>query len=594
MSNINYNFSTLVHGLFDTGGGHTSSSAVLEDLDNANDSFIEGNVPNPTILMGYSASNNVMATMDNGVGTDDIQKAYGCGTISKKPPGCSGKFMQGGLAASLSLNPIATIWISSNPIHPIPLKFAKWECDKIKTIVNTESNQKISNEKIQEYIKNQADRELTELHRRYTEEINSYLNNNPEFMQLIENQAQSKFLKLTKGAVGNKKFEKLTQDREKIMREILFWQYNENIRRGLVIRDVNLDTGAVTELNATEAKKTHLLGRDTIVDSEAGENILDTPDFGHIDANRCHCLEVVQYIKKDSGATMIVLYYHNFDVVMQFDPVEQALSNVDEDSLNNWIQQHSHLYRKSSARVYIACLSKQERDEQKQFRGLGADECRKMHIFLNLKNGVRGLSRIDFPTDWPNAALRNFKEIGVAICIDSGNDDIISLSAMKSNIKWENINIKIVNLLKISLLKIIGQYNYNIRRTDNAETNILASKAKFLGLFGIVEEEEGEEDDEDDDGEQEPEPEQEPVVAVVAAPVVQVQQHRRAVPLHATQVLARLAQMTEEEKQEKRSVMISVISKNLKKLNLEDLYDLAQTMLQDIPGNPLIKEGFRL
>jgi hypothetical protein len=408
-------------------------------------------------------------------------------------------------------------------------------------------------------------------------------------MQLIENQTQSKFLKITKGTVGNKKFEKLTQDREKIMREILFWQYNENIRRGLIIRDVNLDTGAVTEYNANEAKKTHLLGKDTILDQQ-GENILQTPDFGHIDANRCHCLEVVQYIKKNLRETMIFLYYHNFDVVMQFDSVEQTLTNVDKISLNNWIQKHSHLYRKSSARVYIACLSKQEREEQKQFRGLGADECRKIHIFLNLKNGVRGLSRIDFPTDFPNAALRNFKEIGVAICIDSGNDDIISLSAMKSNIKWENVNIKITNLLKISLLKIIGQYNYNIRRTDNAETNILALRAKFLGLFGIDEDD----DDDEEEEEQEQEQEQEPVVPVVAVPVVQVQPHKRAIPLHSKQVLARLEQMTEEEKQEKRSVMILVISKNLNKLNTDDGYDLLEQMLQYIPGNPLIKEGCKL
>ena len=588
MSNISYNFSTLVHGFFDTGGGHTSSSAVLEDLDNANDSFILGDVQNPTILMGYSAENNVMATMDNGVGTDDIRKAYGCGTISKKPAGCSGKFMQGGLAASLSLIPAAIMWFSFNPTHPIPLKLAKWESDKIKKIVNSESNQKEANEKFQDHIKIQADRELTELHPRYAEEIKSYLNNNPEFMQALENQAQGKFLKITTGGRENKKYDKLHQDRAKIINEILFWQYNGPLRRGLVIRDVNLDTHAVTELNATEAKKMHLLGRDTIVEPE-GENILETRDFGHIDANRCHCLEVVQYIKKDSGATRIFLYYHNFNVVMEYNIAEQTLTNVDEDSLSAWIQRHEHLYRKSSVRVYISCLSKQERDEQKQFRGLGADECRKMHIFLNLKNGVRGLSRIEYPTDWPNAALRNFKEIGVAICIDSGNDDIISLSAMKSNIKWENVNIKITNLLKISLLEIIGQYNYKIWTTENAETNILGLRAKFLGLFGINEDE----DDDEDDGEPEPEPV--PVVPiVVAAPVVQVPQHRRAVPLRSIQVLERIGQMTEDEKQEKRSVMISVISKNLNKLNTDDGYDLLEQMLQYIPGNPQIKEGCKL
>ena len=587
MDTTNYRFSTLIHSLLNTGGGHTSSSTILEELDNANDSLLLGNVQNRYILLGHSVIHNVRATMDPGPGTDDIRRAYGCGNASKKPDGCIGKFMQGGLASTLSLLPTVAIWVSFNMQYPIPLQLSKWDCDKIEKIVSNHPDQQLANEKIKQHIKVQADADLTDLHPRHLEEIKLLLNNNTEFTQVIENPLQSKFLKITKGEKGNKKFEQLNQDRERIMKTILLFEYNEFIRRGLIIRDINLDTGIVTEFNAMEAKKMHLLGASTIVYQDVNEpHILQTPDFGNIDSNRCHYLEIAYYIKKDSSATVIFLYYHNFNIVMQFKAREQTLTNISLETVNKWVQDNVHLYNKSSGRIYISCLSKQERDEQKRFIGVSSDEFRKIHIYLkHLHGGVRGLSRIDYPSEWPSVALRNFKDIGVAICIDAGNDDIISLSAMKSNIKWENVNNKIIKLLKISLLKIISQYNYNIWKTDEGETNILSSRKKFLQLFGIEEEEE---EDEEEEEEEEEEPVSAPVLPIV------VPQHIRTVPLNKTQVLERLAQMTEDEKTRKRSTLVSIISKNVNKLETDQLYALVETMLEEIPGNPLIKEGAKL
>ena len=402
--------------------------------------------------------------------------------------------------------------------------------------------------------------------------VKKFIDNHPAICELIDSKVPM-FGKIIIGGEGNKRFGSLEKDFDKTINEIL-QSYNEPIRRGLVIQVINLDDRSTRVFNAETARYHHILGKDSIVtDPTQGIAVFESPDFGLIDQNRVHYFEVTKFDADDQ----LFVNYQNFNIKIKSG---QPLTVLQEHDLADYeTRKNDDQIHKTTCRAYVSCLSKSERDEQKHFIKEGADDLRKMQILINPGDGVRGLTRIEYPPEWPGVSLRNCGDITFALCFEP-ESTFLNLSANKSNITRSNIDSNLLNVLKDTVLKVVKQYNCNNWKSDNCESHILASRDKFitaLGLQNIAV------------------PELDVLLGpyVVPVPVPQPPQER-AVSKRRQEVLDALNEMDDEEIENKKRDINDIIKGNLDKIDVGIAYSMLIFMLENIDNNPIIKNGCKL
>ena len=567
-------FSTKFSSLIGDGGGHSCKSAILEALDNSKDAFKKSISVNlhPVIMIGISSQRNIFAIFDNATGTEDIRAVWGSGEISKKTADCIGKKMTGCLAADLYFVSETIMYYSYNHAFNIPLQYSKWDVKGMCGVLTEEPNMRLADDKIKDFIEMQRNKKLKELHPTHLAELKEAVGNHPAICDLIDSKLPM-FGKIIIGGEGNPKFELLKNDFDKNINEILFFNYNQYIRQGLELRVINLDDGSTRVFNAETAQAYHILGINSVVaDATQGIAVFESPDFGPIDLNRVHCLEVTKF----DADNQLVVNYQNFNIKGR-SGYHQLTVLGEQELVDYEAKKNDDQIQKTTCRAYVSCLSKSEREAQKGFIWEGADEMRKMQILINPGDGARGLARIEYPDDW-HVALRNCGYITVALCFET-EGAFLNLSANKSNITRSNIDSNLLNVLKDTVLKIIKQYDYNNWKSDNCESRILASPGKFitaLGLQNIA---------------------VQPISNDNAVPVpivVHVPRAPRVVSKNKQEVLQKLNAMTDQEVNIKYKDIDEIIKNNLGKIARGTSREILKLLLADIEDNPVIIKGFTL
>jgi hypothetical protein len=569
--------STKISSQMGDGGGHSCKSAILEALDNSKDALKNSNreISVPYIIIALSFVRNVLAIFDPMTGTECISVVWGSGPISKKSSGYIGKKMTGCLAADLYFVPKKIMYYSFNSAFQIPLQYAQWNVNAIRRILDEQSSMKLADEEIKDQIEIQAQKNLKTLHIDYLDEFKNAIGNHPAICDLIDSKAPM-FGKIIIGGEGNTKFGLLKKDFEKIMNEIVLFHFNEYIRQGIEIRVINLDNNESTQVfNAETAQAHHILGKDSIVsDSTQGIAVFESPDFGLIDLNRVHCFEVIKF----EADGQLFVEYKNFDIKIRCGQQLTVLQGAELADYN--ARKNDDQIQKTTCRAYVTCLSKAERDEQKTFIKEGVDEMRKINILINPGDGSRGLTRIDYPGEWTGTDLRNLKYIAVALCFET-EGTFLNLSANKSNITRSNIDSNLLNVLKDTVLKVIKQYNYNICKSDNGESRILASSEKFIAALGLQ------------NNDIQPDV-IEPLIHLPNPVPLPQPPRSRARPRTKQEVLQKLNEMTAQEVSDQYQDIDEIIKNNLGKITPSRSREILKLLLADVEDNTIILKGFQL
>ena len=501
-SNTKQYFAKRVWALKGTGGGHTSYTAQLEKCDNSMvDSFLRAN-KRGEVIIAYSPKNNVLVDMDNGYGTEDIKSVWGSGDLVRKDGHSIGRKMEGCLAGDLFWSPDTILYYSYNPIFDVKLQYGKLNTKKMFEILDEHPNMKIADEFIKVEIKVQQDKDLDELHPQWQREIFDLIRENPELMSLLEDKSQSKFMTIKKGSADNSTFNSLGGELPKILSNMQLFNYNEHLRRGSKFKLINLDTGVTTEYNSETASTMHILGKYSIIriehdDKTDSESSTYTKDFGRVDLNKVHILYVERYIKtidksqnssspdKEKCVKSFVVY-KNFGKFFEYDENTKEIINIKLESyLKKCKKLEDEGHKKEECRCYITCLSDIERKEQMKSILVKTEELRKLSVLTNTGNGVRGLSRVDYPELW-SLHLRNLKAITVAIVVDGESENSLTYSANKSNIKLDTFNPEFLAILKSTLVPIIKEYDQKKQQHNNGEDTIKKQSKRFLEPFGIT------------------------------------------------------------------------------------------------------------
>ena len=572
--------STKINSLIGDGGGHSCKSAILEGLDNSKDAFKKSNreIPVPYIIIALSFVRNVLALFDNATGSEDIRTVWGSGEISIKSTDCIGKKMTGCLASDLYFVPKTTMYISFNPAYPIPLQYSKWDVKGMCEVFDRQFNMKLADEEIKDLIEMQTNKKLTDLHPTLLAELKDAVGNHPAICGLIDSKVPM-FGKIIIGGEDNAKFGLLKKDFDKNINEILLFHYNEYIRQGIEIRVIDLDNGSTRVLNPKTALSHHILGKDSIIaDPTEGNAVFESLDFGKIDLNRAHCFEVIKF----EADGQLFIEYKNFNIKIR---CGQQLTVLQGPELAEYEARKNNVQiQKTSCRAYISCLSKSERDEQKTFINERADELRKMQIMINPGDGARGLTRTEYPEEWPGVSLRNCGDITFALCFET-ESTFLNLSANKSNITRSNIDSNLLNVLKDTVLKVVKLYNYNNWKSDNGESRILASRDKFVAALGL----------------------QLPTVNIQLAPAgnqvpnplpnpVPLPQppRPRSRPRTKQEVLQKVNAMTAQEVSINYQVIDEIIKNNLDKISASKSREILKLLLSDVDDNVVLVRGSQL
>jgi hypothetical protein len=592
-SNTKQYFIKRVVALKDAGGGHTCHTAQLEKGDNSIiDSSIKIDRP-VTFIIAHSPKNNVLVEMDDGYGTEDIRTLWGSGNLEKKTGNCIGRKMEGNFASDMFFSPDKIHYLSKNPQHEIKLKYAWLDMKGIYEILAKENDIKKADEMAEDKITIQQDKNLTQLHPQFAKEVFDLINENPEITSWLQDPSKSGCMTIKQGSIDNAKFNSLGRELPKNIANMELFNYNEYLKRGSKIKFINLDTNETIEYNSETASKMHILGKDSIIKRENDDMVDDetstyTPDFGRVNLKKIHCLEISSYIKKpistngdnESDITRLV-YYKNFNKAFKFNKESMELKCI---PLEQYLEQCNILkengYKDEKCRCYISCLSANERKEQMKSISVGIEELRKLSIFTNTGNGVRGLCRVDYPASWSGIHLRNLTDITAAIVIDGESEATIIYSAVKSFAKLDTFNPEFLSVLGNTIVPIIKQYDNKNQPHRNGEDNIRGQgqKRRFLEPFGIrftaaitpnpnpiiVE----------------PKPEPKP----------------RAESLIKTEVVDILNIMSPEDIERNKKNFDEIIKGSLRHLSPQQKYELLKIQLgmMHIEYNPIIKDGHRL
>jgi hypothetical protein len=590
-SNTKQYFIKRVVALKDAGGGHTCHTAQLEKGDNSIiDSSIKIDRP-VTFIIAHSPKNNVLVEMDDGYGTEDIRTFWSSGNLEKKSGNCIGRKMEGNFASDMFFSPDKIHYLSKNPQHETKLKYARLDMKGIYEILDKTNDMKNGDELAEEKITIQQNRDLTILHPQYAKEVFDSINENPEITSWLQDASKSGCMTIKQGAVDNPKFNSLERELPKNMANMVFFNYNEYLRRGSNLKYINLDTNETIEYNSESASKMHILGKDSIIKRENDDMVDDetstyTQDYGRLDLNKTHCLQIANYIKKTVSSNGDIesdvktfVYYKNFNKAFKFNKEDMELE---------WIPRKEYLeqckilkengHKMEGYRGYISCLSESERKEQMKYISVQIEELRKLSIFTNTGNGVRGLSRVDYPASWSGIHLRNLRDISAVIVIDGESEASIIHSAVKSNIKLDTFNPEFLAVLGKTIVPIIKQYDNKNQPHRNGEDNIRGQKRRFLEPFGIR-----------------------PQSAITPNPnpIIEVPKpdpKPRAESLIKTEVVDILNIMSPEDIERNKKNFDEIIKGSLRHLSPQQTYELLKMQLGMIPNdhNPIIKDGHRL
>jgi hypothetical protein len=313
-----------------------------------------------------------------------------------------------------------------------------------------------------------------------------------------------------------------------------------------------------------------------------------TQDYGRVDLKKTHCLQIANYIKKTVSSNGDIesdvktfVHYKNFNKAFKFNKEDMELE---------WIPRKEYLeqckilkengHKMEGYRCYISCLSESERKEQMKYISVQIEELRKLSIFTNTGNGVRGLSRVDYPASWSGIHLRNLRDISALIVIDGESEASIIHSAVKSNIKLDTFNPEFLAVLGKTIVPIIKQYDNKNQPHRNGEDNIRGQKRRFLEPFGIRFK-----------SAITPNPNPNPII-VEPKPEPKPRTESRK----KTEVVDILNIMSPEDIETNKKNFDEIIKGSLRHLSPQQKYELLKIQLgmMHIEYNPIIKDGHRL
>jgi hypothetical protein len=234
--------------------------------------------------------------------------------------------------------------------------------------------------------------------------------------------------------------------------------------------------------------------------------------------------------------------------------------------------------KEEKCRCYIAGLSDIERKEQMKSISVGIEELRKLSIFTNTGNGVRGLCRVDYPASWSGIHLRNLTDITCAIVIDGESETSITHSAVKSNINLDTFNPEFLSVLGKTIVPIIKQYDNKNQPHRNGEHNITGQRRRFLEPFGIT---------------------FTPAIIPNPNPIIvepKPEPKPRTESRKKTEVVDILNIMSPEDIKKNNKNIEEIIKGSLRHLSPQQKYELLKIQLgmMHIEYNPIIKDGHRL